>query len=303
MVVNGSRRYRPRVTLLLAGPLLLAPLLAAFAAAPPTLTYSVPQGDGVKALTDYQFNRYEAKDVVYVATPHTFLYPEGRAAAEPGREVVPGTKVTIGAVGATAESLEGRVNVWYEVTSPVGTGWIHGGRLTPYAWVADLDQDGEDELATVVFGDDFNLRVLVIEPNVRAGGESWLDLDSAGGAYISQHGGDATVELLKAGVAGIPLLHVYSGVEACADFADYWVSYRSPGPARLGTLRTALALSGLMDPPSSSTYEVKFTAKRSLADVTRTTGEHGAAEQVERARYRLVNGVYKQEGEGGRVER
>jgi hypothetical protein len=111
-------------------------------------------------------------------------------------------------------------------------------------------------------------------------------------------------DLLPAREAGIPLVHVYSGVEACADYGESWASYTSPARSKPGMAHLALQQTGLQDPPSCSTFRVKFDGKRKLAVVTREEDacrEDGGKPKVEETRWVLVDGVYRVERAGGVV--
>jgi hypothetical protein len=94
----------------------------------------------------------------------------------------------------------------------------------------------------------------------------------------------------------VPLVHVSTGVEACADYAELWMLYRSSGPGVAGTLSTALELSGLVDPPNCSTFEVNFRPRRLRAVVTRTNGcgdDPSEPTTQSRERFRLRDGRYQ----------
>ena len=94
-------------------------------------------------------------------------------------------------------------------------------------------------------------------------------------------------------------------MEACADFADAWISYRAAEPGVVGTMQVALALTGLADAPNLYSYEVKFDPKRKTANVTTTLdGEDDqgrATHEVKKSRYDLISGVYREEKDGHAV--
>jgi len=280
-------------------------LASALAGTPVTVTYTLSENADPKAPEGYRYSGYVEKQVVWVASGQTYLHPEGKQTSDAGHLLPVGTAVTVVSAAKAPEYVEGKMDVWYQVVTPFGSGWVHGGALSPFGFSGDFDQDGETEFATVAFNTDFSIRVVVVEPNPRAGAEAWISVDAAGGAYLGVQGSDMHANLLRAKVASVPLIHVHSGVEACADFADYWISYRSTGPGVVGTVRVALEQTGLMDPPSSSTYEVKFDAKRKTAVITRTEGgeddQGRETQKIEKSTYDLINGVYKEEKDGHAV--
>ncbi len=246
---------------------------------------------------------YTVEDEIFAANDEAKLRAEGDPASKMLWQLPVGAPVTVLAVG-TASVYGEFGGTWYQVQAGERTGWVHSSDLTPYAWKADFDLDGDVEIATVAFMSDFTIRVTVYEPDMRVANISVVDLDSAGGAYLGQKGGVVRADLLPAKKAGLPLIHVWTGVEACADFADYWVSYTSDGKAKPGMANIALTQGGLMDPPNCSTYEVKFDAKRHLAVVTTSQGDCGttkAKPTLDTSRWVLVDGVYKVERPGGVV--
>lgn len=280
---------------------MLLPFSLALAAELPPFTYSVPENDDELHAA---WSKWEVETKLYVAGMHTELRAEGNGTAKILFHLDAGQPVELLTVGEEAV-WRGRRNTWYEVQAGERRGWVFGGDLTPYAFTADLDGDGEDEIATVNFTADFGVRVLVVEPRLKAANTSWIDLETAGGAYLGQKGGDIVVDYVSDKKAGVALIHVWSGVQACADFSDTWVSYAAPDATTPGMPRVALQQGGLMDPPSCSTYEVKFDARRKLATVVRTEGgcsdDKKDKPKVEEDRFVLVDGVYKAERAGGVV--
>lgn len=272
-------------------------LVAPARAAPlPAYTYSRPEGADPAVLEGYAFATWPVRASLYAAAADVAVLDA------PG-----GKRTTVLGFGASARIEEAgavgrvgdRVDRWYRV-SGAQSGWVFGGDLTPYRWEADFDGDGEKELATVAWMADFSVRVRIFEPNLRAGAIMHLDVESAGGVYLAQSGADLTADLVPASTAGIPLVHLHLGVDACADYRDDWISYQSPGAVRIGSERVALSLSGLSDSPSTSSFEVEFSAKRKTAYVTRTStsGEEGTQPLVEKERYVLRDGIFRQEKDG-----
>lgn len=270
-------------------------VLSAGAAPLPAYVYARPDAADPAALDAYQLPGWPARATLYAATSDVNVYdaPGGKRVGVLGF----GEPVKVEEAGARAR-VSDRVEQWYRVSGG-GAGWVFGGDLTPFRWEADLDGDGELELATAVWRADFSVRVRVFEPNLRAGATMHLDVESAGGAYLSQQGASLEADLIPASKAGVALIHLHVGVEACADFRDDWISYTSPGPVKIGSERVALSLGGIMDPPAVSTFEVAFSGKRKTAYVTfhRAT-EEGQEPVVETARYVLRDGEFLQEKDG-----
>lgn len=274
--------------------MLLLAVLAAHAAPPPAYAYTRPEGADPASLDAYGFPHWPERTKLYaVDQADVYDAPGGKRTSV----LAFGEAVRVEEAGAVA-MVEDRVDQWYRVSGD-HAGWVFGGMLTPYSWEADMDGDGEQELVTAAWSSDFTLRVRIFEPNLRAGGTLHVDLDAAGGAYLSQLGSIATVDLVPASKAGTALVHVHMGVEACADFRDDWISYSSPGPVKIGRERVALSLLGLIDPPSDSTFTVEFSGKRKTAYVTRSTAEaEGQPPSVTSERYVLRDGVFLLEANG-----
>lgn len=280
-------------------------LLSVAVAEDATLSYSAPYDiEKGQDLTAYQFTPYFVKDRVFVARPDTPLFGAD-ATTDRAFTLGAGLPVEILAVsGAGPRRWRDRVDTMYEVQAGERRGWVHGGDLTPFAFVEDFDGDGERETATVAFTAEFKIEVTLVEPDLKVGSSVSTYLDAAGGAYLSQDGSTVKADIVPMKKAGVTLIHVWTGVPACADFADYWVVYRTEGPRRLGLLSVALEQGGLMDPPSCSTYAVKFSASRKMAVVTRTDGGCGDKKDkpvVSEDRFILVNGTYRAERAGGVV--
>lgn len=279
--------------------LLLTLLPVALAARLPPYRYALSNAAAATDLTAFEYTRWPVKTTLYAANGSTPVYYA--ASGERSTTLAFGAVVQVEEVGAT-EQIDDRVDCWYRV-SGTRSGWVFGGDLTPYRWEADFDGDGEKELATAAWRSDFSVRVRVFEPNLRAGATMQLDVDAAGGAFLSQSGSDLTADLIPASKAGIPLIHLHLGVDACADFRDDWISYTSESPTKIGQEHLALSLSGLMDPPNSSTFKAEFSGKRSTAYVERETtrqDDAGASipPEITNVRYVLRDGVYFLEKDG-----
>ncbi len=274
-------------------------LVAVALAAPlPPYAYSHPTAASEDDLTSYTFPKWPVRTTVYAASGEVAVYD---AVGGKSLGLIPfGQALRVEEVGASA-TVADKVDAWYRVSGPKN-GWVHGGDLTPYRWEVDLDGDGEKEVATATWLGDFTVRVRVFEPSVSAGGVMQLDVDAAGGGYLSQNGAELQAEIVPYSTAGIAMIHLHLGVEACADFRDDWISYTSEGAGRIGTEHVALSLAGLSDPPNSSTFEVAFSGKRKTAYVTRTTAKGDASAKptndVATTRYVLRDGLYLVEKDG-----
>jgi hypothetical protein len=195
-------------------------------------------------------------------------------------------------------------NHWYRVAvqgagQPGATGWVFGNTLTPFRFEADLDGDGELEVATLVMSNEFKARVRVLEPNVAPPRRvSSVDVSVASSVYGEGQGGPASLKLVPAKKAGVALLEVASAPERCGDFVTSYVSYTVPGNKKgvLGKAKLALELPGLMDPPNESTFKVSFQASAKRLTVARTSveeEEEGDGRKVtERELYQWQDGVF-----------
>lgn len=268
------------------------------AAPPPRLVYAVPADADPKSAEPRRAT-WEVKQRLYVAGTSGALLEAPGAGGKVRARLETGTAVQVVEVGSVVDRVAGRMDGWYRVEAGERAGWMHGSELTPFAWRDDFDGDGGEEVVTVYMEPAFAIRVLVYEPDLKAGQHSWLDLDPAGQAYLSVRGGEAEAEHLKEKVASIPLVHVHSGPEACSDYSDWWVSYRSPGPGRMGLLRIALETSGVADPPVFQTPVVELSGSRKIAVVTTTTvSDEGQEPTVQKVTWKLIDGVYYPERDG-----
>ncbi len=221
----------------------------------------------------------------------TVVYQVGTGAADDVKayeitEYAPGQtayRVDDGSAVVIEEKLErarvdGIAGDWYRVR---GLGRVFSGGLTPLAWRADLDGDGTPEVIAVSFTADFKIRVRI--------GDSHLDLDPSGQAYLDVKGGRVDGRLLPPTVAGVPLVVVGSHPEACADYSETYVSYAGK------QARVALTVSGVADPPVHATPRVRFDPRARSAVVTTTISDDDAPKKTrhQRKRYRLVDGVYQ----------
>lgn len=283
----------------------------------PSLHYTaatVEEG-ATRTLESYDFTLFEPskKADLFVGVDEANLRQSAAADAPVVTTLPLGAAVRVLERGKERLKVGEYVNHWYSVeyvdnkgTPAPGddqrvTGWLFGNTLTPFRLEADLDGDGELEVATVVMSADFKARVRVLEPNVKPPRRvSSVDTVPAGGAYLSVEGGPATVKLVPAKTAGVALLQVDSSPEACGDYSTAYVSYTVPGRKKgvLGKAKLALEVSGLSDPPVHSHFKVSFQPKTKGLTVARTNTEEDESgkelKTTERTRYQLEDGVYSE---------
>lgn len=282
--------------------MMAALLLLLGPAAGPAVFYTAPADATKRDAASHVFPRHDVGAVVYAAVDEANLRSAPAVEAPVVTVLTLGTPVTVQEVRDGVDTIEARVDTWYRVTTAGadgGTveGFLFGAALTPLRFVADLDEDGEAETATVSMGWDYQVRVRVLEPAVSGKDRvASASIEPAGGAFLGVVGGTATADLVPARTAGLPLVHLYSAPEACADNLDAWLSYRSPGRGKPGKLRVALEAHGMLDPPVFSRISVTWDRKRKGATLIRTNDEESEEgkpiKSVTRTRYRLRQGVY-----------
>lgn len=274
-----------------------------------TLEYSGPEELKGADLKAFSFSAYRPGDLLFVAAHDVNLRAAPNTKADLVATLPMATQVKVRAVAGGRAIELGKVDQWYQVevvdkaAAAGATGYLFGMVLTPAAYRLDLDGDGALEVVTVAFTQAFKIRVRVREPQLAEPSHTFVDLEPAGGAFIGRRGGLATVKLVPRQTAGVDLVEVFAHVEACADDATHWVSYTAPAGerGRLGTARVALSQMGMSDPPTVSSYEVRFDAKARTARVVRTQegeDDEGAVQRsTSTTAYRLVDGVYQEEGQ------
>ncbi|QAT87835.1 hypothetical protein EJ065_6306 [Corallococcus coralloides] len=266
----------------------------------PLTEESAPDPEG------FSFTAFTAGQTLYLGVDEANLRASAAADGAVVRTLMLGTPVKVLKAGERAKVGE-YVNTWYQVSvvdakgaAPV-TGWVFGNTLTPFRFEADLDGDGEVEVATVVMSNEFKARVRVLEPDVKPPRRvSSVDVAVASTEYGGGRGGPVTVKLVPAKEAGVTLLQLDSAPERCGDFVTSYVSYTGSNgkPGVLGKAKLALELGGLMDPPNESTFTVSFQAAAKRALVVRTSveeEEEGKPRKVtEREVYQWKDGVFAQ---------
>ena len=282
--------------------------LALAQAEPSLLEYSV-SSETTESVPpeDFQVTAFEPGQTLYLGVDEANLRASAAADGAVVQTLMLGTRVRVVAAGTRAKVGE-YVNAWYQVAvvdakAPKGsapvTGWVFGNTLTPFRFEADLDGDGELEVATVVMSNDFKARVRVLEPNVKPPRRvTSVDVSVASESYGSGKGGPAQVKLIAAKKAGMPLLQVDSMPERCGDFVTSYVSYTVPEKKKgvLGKAKLALELGGLSDPPTIATFKVSFQPAAKRAQVTRTSIEEDEKgrerKNTRRELYQWQDGVF-----------
>jgi SH3 domain-containing protein len=271
-----------------------------------TLMYSGPENMKDVNVMSFQFREYKPGEKLFVASHNSNLRKKPSSKSKVVTTLTMAARVKVIKPVGVATTIIGKVDKWYqiEVIEPGPNkgkkGFLFGMLLTPAAFHVDLDGDGEKEIVTVAFAQNFKIRVRIREPKVDEPDHVSFDVDSAGGAYLSQQGGLADISLVPKEKAGIGLVQVYAHVEACADFATRWVSYTVPGnkPGVLGEPKLAMTQSGLADSPVHSDYKVSWDPKAKTATAVQTTSEEdeNGKEHVEKKtrRYKLVEGIFKE---------
>lgn len=132
----------------------------------------------------------------------------------------------------------------------------------------DFDADGDDELITVLFTEKGFVQIVVTEATLDDA------VFPATTVTIEHFARSATVEVVDAGVAGMPLLKVAGSLEACGPYTTTWLSYtHEGGRSKVGELQTALELVGMSDPPVWAHFDVEFDRLNRRAVVTWTYEE------------------------------
>lgn len=188
-----------------------------------------------------------------------------------------GDPVRLGAA-AGLQTVDGREDAWYEATvsgasGPI-QGYVWGGALTAARFEADLDTDGEQEVYTVTYNQNHDILVRAREPGAPEGSAIAV-LNRGQHNDIDGHLDTLYARLIPASETGVPLLKIYvPNREMCGSWdLELWVSYQTPGPGQVGTLREALTLSSGADAPVWSGEKAVWSPKKKLVVVTRENGE------------------------------
>ncbi len=239
---------------------------------------------------------------LYVAGHEVNLRAAASTDAPVVRELDLGTPVIVRAVLADEAEVGGRPGRWYavEIEGAGIQGALFGGVLTPARIDADLDEDGETEIAVLTWGWDLHKVIRVREPGLD-GAAAVVQLDLGPTFDI-----DGAQEELRAGVTtasqtGIPLLKLHTpGREMCGSgSATHYLSYRSAGPGTLGTLREAVADHHWADAPVYSHLELTWEPEARAVSTRSVIYDGESDEQIEVKRLVLRDGVFVPEAPTG----
>jgi len=151
------------------------------------------------------------------------------------RATVPGGPVALG----------GRRDYWYQVVVldkdevAQAKGYIYGGVLTRACLHADLDDDGETEVATVAINPDGIVMVRVFEPYGGSDKSLGLPATRVGGQLLR----DADIEVLPATQTGVPLVKITARTTEAEDPTGKvsYIAYRAEAATLPGKLSLALS--------------------------------------------------------------
>jgi hypothetical protein len=273
-------------------------LLSLLLAQPKILLYA-SHGDPSE-LSSYDVSTWEPGHRLFIAVDQASLHEEPHEEAPVAVSLTLGTPVTVKQRIAERVRVLDRVDYWYqvEVKGPSGkllTAYAFGNLLTPLRFEADLDGDGEKEIATVAMTANFKIRVRIMEPKLGPNERvANLDLDTAGGAP----GGSVKSSVVDAKKAGVALLMVESTPEDSNSFKAF-LSYVVPKRARstVGEVKESLKLGELVAPPIVVRHAVSFDRrKRRLISMETHKGELKSKKPVKiKHVYQWEDGVYTEE--------
>ena len=258
-------------------------------AAPIDVVYHGPKEPGAAKAEDFTVPQWDGGATLFVAEHETNLRKAASAEAESVARLQLAGKVTIIERSSAVSKSGDRADYWYEVSTETGArGFVFGAALTPAGFVADLDDDGDVEGATVAWSPDYKVRVRYRD----AGAVKQLDLQAGGQAYACC-GGAIHVTLVSKEVAGLTLLRIDSDAEACGDYNSALVSFKGGEPL------AALESGGLRDTPNYSVVSFEYAPKKQQLTVVRKTWseEEGSggekASVATRERFTLKDRVFK----------
>jgi len=271
-------------------------LLTLLLSQPKVLLYAA-HGDPSE-LASFDVSTWEPGHKLFIAVDQSSLRTEPDEEATVLASLALGTPVTVKRRLEPRVRQLDRVDYWYEVEArrgdgPPVTGLVFGNLLTPLRFEADLDGDGEKEIATVAMTADFKIRVRVMEPKLPPNQRvANLDLRPAG----EGPGGSAKASFVDAKKAGVALLMVESIPEADIRSFKVYLSYVVPDrkQGKLGAVMESLFLHERVDPPVVVRHKVSFNRKqRRLIAMETNKGELKAGKTVKIRRvYQWKDGVY-----------
>lgn len=218
------------------------------------------------------------------------------------RELDLGTPVVVKALLADQVEVGGRMGRWYAVgVEGAGVqGALFGGVLTPARIDADLDQDGEDEVAILTWGWEQNTVIRVREPGIQ-GAAAVTQLDLGPTHDIEGPQDEMSLQVTTAKQTGIPLLGVHlPGREMCGSgSATHYISYRSASKGTLGGLREAVGDHHWADAPVYSYIELTWQPEARAVSTRSVIYDGESDEQIEVKRLVLRDGVFEPEAPTG----
>jgi hypothetical protein len=285
---------------LLAGLLTLPGMLAPAADPvdddPPELVYQL-SGRPDAGLKDSHVPGWNEGTVLYAAVDGVALRESPSPSARRLGTLPIGTAVRVVRGDAPLQVQAGFVHRWVsvEVDGAAERGYVFGAFLTPLIVTADLDGDGQSEVATAAFTQD--AQALVRIASARRATQS-ISFRVAGEGYLSVRGGAVSMRLVPAAESGIALLRVYTGQHACANYSTQFVSFVAAQGGAVPRPRIALETSGLADPPNFALVTEEFdAAARTVTVRTAITYEDADGKEVKKPdkveTYRLEDGVYR----------
>ena len=257
-------------------------------ATPVSLNYSGPKNRHTTDLSQFNTRPWTAGDKLFVAVPDTNLREAANSQAAVLAVLPLAAPVTVKTVVDTLVRVGERVDRWYEIDTGDKHGFVFGGALTPAGYRFDFDGDGIDELVTVAFTPDYKIRIRDQKTTTNAP-VNQLDLEPGGQGYVCC-GGALEIATVPKKEASLPLLVIKSTIEACGDYAWYYVSAKDAHPQQ------ALWVSGLADAPSFAEPSVTFDSKGGATVVIKaySLDDNNKEAEVERhtKRYLVKNGVF-----------
>ncbi|MBN1210911.1 MAG: SH3 domain-containing protein [Myxococcaceae bacterium] len=271
-------------------------LLSLLLAQPKLLLYAAHGAPS--ELASYDVSTWEAGHRLFIAVDQASLLEAPEEQARVVASVALGTPVKVTLRLAERSRVLDRVDHWYQVEAKAADGrlvraYAFGNLLTPLRYEADLDGDGEKEVATVAMTADFKIRVRVMEPGLPLHQRvASLDLRPAGEGL----GGSVKASLVPAKKAGVALLKVESIPLADSSSFKVFLSYVVPRRARgtRGSIIESLSLRERAEPPIVVRHSVSFDRKRRrLIAVETNKGELRLGKTVRIRRvYQWKDGVY-----------
>jgi hypothetical protein len=248
-------------------------------------------------LASYDVSTWEPGHRLFIAVDQASLHEEPQEESPVAASLALGTPVTVKQRAGERVRVMDRVDYWYPVEAkgangkPV-TASAFGNLLTPLRFEADLDGDGEKEIATVAMTANLKIRVRILEPKLGPNERvANLDLDPPGAS-----GGSVKGSVVDAKKAGVALLMIESASEADGSSFKAFLSYVVPKHARgtPGLLKESLKLGELVVPPIVVRHAVSFDRrKRQLISVETHKGEQKSGKTVKIRRvYQWEDGVY-----------